>query len=479
MDTLYNIGQRISRRQLLSQASMGFGMLALSSLLAEEARADSTEDASARVRRPHFAPKVKNVIFCFMSGAVSQVDSFDPNKPTLVKHAGEKMPIPLEKTGANNPGVIFPSPWGFQRYGESGIEVNDLFTHIGAHADDLCVIRSLTSRFQEHAQANFFFHTGQQLMGFPSLGAWVNYGLGSESKNLPGYVVLGSGEIPLGGINVFGNGFLPNVYQPSMIYPEQAEPLQDIAPKEADSIQRKRLQFMEAVDRGFLNRTQNDSVIESAIQNYELAYRMQTAIPELVDLSGESEATKKLYGMDSESPYKRAYARQCLLARRLVERGVRFVEVSMVSPDGKNNGSAWDQHFQLKKGHAANAFCVDQPVGALLQDLKARGLFEDTLVIFSGEFGRTPFAQGADGRDHNPFAFSSWIAGGGVKRGFVYGATDEYGYKVVENAMDVHDFHATILHLLGIDHTRLTFRFTGRDFRLTDVHGRVIHDLLA
>ncbi len=479
MSTLYNIGGGISRRELLSQASMGFGMLALSSLMAEDMQAATSDAGPLAVRKPHFPPKVKNVIFCYMSGAVSQVDSFDPNKPTLVKHGGEKMPFPLEKTGANNHGVIFPSPWGFKRYGGSGIEVNDLFPHIGACADDLCVIRSLTSRFQEHAQANFFFHSGQQLMGFPSIGAWVSYGLGSESKNLPGYVVLGSGEIPLGGINIFGNGFLPNVYQPSMIFPEQQEPLQDIAPREADSIQRKRLQFMETVDRGFLKRVHDDSVIESAIQNYELAYRMQTAVPELVDLAGESEATKKLYGLDSENPHKRAYGRQCLLARRLVERGVRFVEVTMVNPQGKAVGGAWDQHFGLKKGHEVNAFCVDQAVAGLIQDLKARGLFEDTLVIFSGEFGRTPFAQGADGRDHNPFAFSSWIAGGGIKRGFVYGATDEYGYKVVENAMDVHDFHATILHLLGIDHTKLTFRFTGRDFRLTDVHGRVIHDLLT
>jgi len=462
----------MSRREMLRRASMGFGTIALSTLMAEESRANE-------VRAPHFPPKVKNVIFCYMSGAISQVDSFDPNKPRLAKEAGQKMPIPIERTGGNNVGTIFPSPWGWKRYGKSGIEIGDLFPHIGSCADDLCVIRSMTAHFEEHAQANYFFHSGQQIGGYPSLGAWVTYGLGSESKNLPGFVVLGSGEIPLGGINVFGNGFLPNVYQPSMIYPERKEPMQDIAPKDSDAVQRKQLRFIESMDRGFLKELHQNSQVESAIANYETAYRMQSAVPELLDLTGETEATKKLYGLDSESPHKAAYARQCLLARRLVERGVRFVEITMVPGDGKAAGGAWDQHQGLKKGHEVNAYCIDQPIAGLLKDLKARGLLDSTLVLFSSEFGRTPFAQGSDGRDHDPFAFTSWMAGGGVKPGFVYGATDEYGYKLIENPVAIHDLHATVLHLLGLDHQRVRFRYGGRDFNPGDVDGRVIPGFLS
>ncbi len=462
-----------SRREMLRRTSMGFGSLALSSLLAEDGRADSTG-----ARAPHFPPKVKSVIFCFMSGAVSQVDSFDPNKPRLAKEAGNKMPFPIERTGGNNVGTIFPSPWGFKRYGGSGIEVGDLFPHIGSCVDDLCVIRSMTAHFEEHAQANYYFHTGQQIGGYPSIGAWVTYGLGSESRNLPGFVVLGSGEVPLGGVNVFGNGFLPNVYQPSMIFPERPEPLQDIAPKTGDAAQRKQLRFIDAMDRSFLKGLGENAQIESAIANYETAYRMQAAVPELVDLAGETEATKKLYGLDSESPHKVAYAKQCLLARRLVERGVRFVEITMVCPTG-SGGGAWDQHKGLKEGHRANAYCVDQPIAGLIKDLKARGLLDQTLVLFSSEFGRTPFAQGSDGRDHDPFAFTSWMAGGGVKHGFVFGATDEYGYKLIENPVSVYDLHVTILHLLGLDHERVRFRYGGRDFKPGDVHGNVVRGILS
>ncbi len=467
---------------MLRRASTGFGMLALAALTAERPRAAATDGragAHSPTKRPHFPPKVKNVIFCYMSGGMSQVDSFDP-KPRLAAEAGRPMPFKTERTMFNKDGTIYPSPWEFKRYGASGMEISGIFPHIGSVADELCVIRSMTAKFMEHAQGNFYFHCGAPFSGFPSMGAWISYGLGSENRNLPGFVALGGGGIPIGGINLVGNGFLPSVHQASLIHPGRDEPLRNISPKAPDRLQRRQLDFVRRMDESFLSGVGGHEPIESAIENYETAYRMQSAVPELVDLSGESEATLKLYGVDEETP-RGVYARECLMARRLVERGVRFVELTMVSTKGKTDGmgNPWDQHQRLEEGHGANGYTVDRPVAALLQDLKARGLLDETLVVFSGEFGRTPFAQGTDGRDHNPFGFSMWLAGGGVKKGFVYGQTDEYGYRAVENPCTVHDLHATILHLLGIDHERLTYRFGGRDYSLTDVHGRVIRDILA
>ncbi len=451
-----------TRRDILRNASLGFGSLAFSSLAAQT--------------KTHFPAKVKSIIFCYMSGGVSHIDSFDP-KPRLIKEAGQPMPVPIDRTMFNQNGNIMPSPWEFKNYGQSGMPVSDLFPHMGAVADDLCLIRSMTVKFMEHAQANNYFHSGNPLTGYPTIGAWATYGLGTVNQNLPGFIVLGSGEIPLGGINVYGSGFLPAVHQGSFIYPERPEPLQDITPKADAAVQKRQLAFIAARDREYLTSAPNAQV-EAAIQNYETAYRMQTAVPELVDLRGESDATKKLYGMDSPNKEKAAYARQCLLARRLVERGVRFVELSHVAPPGLGGGNSWDQHSNLRDGHAKNAFVVDQPIGALIRDLKSRGLFDETLVIWSGEFGRVPFVQGKDGRDHCPSGFSLWLAGGGVKGGTIFGATDEYGYRAVENVLTIHDLHATILHLLGLDHERLTFRYSGRDFRLTDVHGQVIRPIL-
>ncbi len=472
----------LSRRDMLRKTSTGFGMLALSALIADPvyaALAGAKPDGPQAPKNPHFAPKVKNVIFCYLSGGLSQVDSFDP-KPRLDREAGEPMPFQTERTMFNQDGNIFPSPWQFQRYGESGIPISELFPHIGSIADELTVIRSMTAKFMAHAPANFYFHAGTQFPGFPSMGSWITYGLGSENQNLPGFVVLGSGGIPLGGINLFGSGFLPAIHQGSFIYPEREEPLSNIRPSESNQSQRRRIALIHQLDRGFLARTDHNSQVEAAINNYEIAFRMQSAVPDLVDLNGETEATRKLYGLDSEVTAKAAYGRQCLVARRLVERGVRFVELTMVRGDGEGSmANPWDQHYKLVEGHTANAFVVDQPVAGLVKDLKARGLLDETLVIFSGEFGRTPFVQSKDGRDHNPFGFSLWLAGGGLKKGFVYGATDEYGYRVVENKQSIHDLHATILHLLGLDHEALTYRFGGRDFRLTDVHGNLIKGILA
>ena len=468
-----------TRREMLGTASAGFGMLALAGLMAEQAGAavDKANDPMAP-KKPHFPPKVKNVILCYLSGGLSHVDSFDP-KPRLAKEAGQPMPFKTERTMFNDDGNIMPSPWEFHNYGESGIPVSDLFPHIGKQADELTIIRSMTAPFMEHAQANFFFHCGMPFTGFPSIGAWTTYGLGSENRNLPGYVVLGSGVIPLGGINMYGNGFLPAVHQSSFLYPENEEPVHNIRPKESDELQRMRLDFLEEMDQEYLEKLQGYEPVETAIRNYETAYRMQSAVPELTDLSGESEDTKKLYGLDSDNEPKAAYARQCLLARRLVERGVRFVELTTVPAGYGTMGNPWDQHGQLKEGHEANSFTCDQPVAALIQDLKARGLLDETLVLFTGEFGRTPFVQGTNGRDHNPYGFSLAMAGGGLKKGFIYGETDEYGYNVVDGKRTLHDLHATVLNLLGLDHERLTYRFGGRDFRLTDVHGQVIEDVLA
>ena len=472
----------LTRREMLRQTSTGFGMLALSALLADRSYAGLAQaaiDGPLAAKAPHFIPKVKNVIFCYMSGGLSHIDSFDP-KPRLAAEAGEPMPFQTERTMFNQDGNILPSPWAFTRYGQSGIPVSALFPHIGSVADELTVIRSMTAPFMEHAQANFYFHCGMPFTGFPSVGSWITYGLGTENRNLPGFVVLGSGGIPLGGVNVFGNGFLPAIHQGSMIYPENAEPLNNVQPRETDRQQRDRLSVIGELDSGFLERTGGDRQVEAAIDNYEIAYRMQTAVPELVDLAGETETTKKLYGLDSSNMSTAAYGRQCLVARRLVERGVRFVELTMVGTAGMGQAAnPWDQHTKLEEGHAANAMTVDQPVAGLVKDLKTRGLLDETLVIFSGEFGRTPFVQGTNGRDHNPYGFSLWLAGGGLKKGFIYGQTDEYGYRVVENAHTVRDLHATVLHLLGLDYTELTYRFGGRDFRLTDVDGHPIRGILA
>ncbi len=461
-----------SRREMLRRASTGFGMLAFAGL--------SADKAFGAIANPHFEPKVKNVIFCYMSGGMSHLDTFDP-KPRLAKEAGQPMPFKTERTMFNLDGDIFPSPWEFHQYGEAGIPISDLFPHISTVADELTVIRSMTVKFAEHAQGNFYFHCGTPFAGFPSMGAWVNYGLGSENRNLPGFVVLGGGGIPIGGINLVGSGFLPSVHQASLIHPARPEPLRNVSPKTADRLQRKQLAFVRNMDERFSASLGGHEPIEAAIANYETAYRMQFQVPELVDIGGESEATRKLYGLDGSGTPREVYARQALMARRLVERGVRFIELSMVSTKGKTDGmgNPWDQHRGLELGHGANAYTVDQPVAALIKDLKARGLLDQTLILFSGEFGRTPFAQEGAGRDHNPYGFSLWMAGGGLKKGAIYGQTDDYGYRVVENKVTIHDLHATILHLLGLDHERLTYRFGGRDYSLTDVHGHVIHDILA
>jgi hypothetical protein len=462
----------MNRRQMLSKSSTGFGLLALQGLIGQ----------SQVLASPHYTPRAKSVIFCYMSGGVSHVDSFDP-KPKLQEMAGKPMPVKVERTQFNNNGNIFPSPFEFQKHGESGIPVSSIFPKTAKMVDEMAVIRSMTSKVNEHAQGNYAIHTGFPFMGHPSAGAWVSYGLGNLNQNLPGFVVLHSGGSvpPHGGVGLYGSGYLPANSQGSVLQVDRNEPIQNIRPRESLSAQRKRLNFQNSFDREFLKESGHNSQVEAAIRNHEIAYKMQAAVPELCDLKGETDATKRLYGLDSPDDQTAAYARQCLLARRLVERGVRFVELSCLTEKIGAGGAAnpWDQHGALEKGHAAMAHQVDQPIAGLLQDLKVRGMLDETLVIWAGEFGRTPFSQGSNGRDHNPFGFSIWMAGGGIKGGTIYGETDEFGYHVTENKCDFYDLWATVLHQLGLDHENLTYRHGGRDLRLTDVHGRVLHPILS
>ncbi|MDC0319363.1 DUF1501 domain-containing protein [Verrucomicrobia bacterium] len=465
----------LTRREMLAQCSTGFGMLALQGLMANSSFAGTA-------RRSHFKPRAKHVILCYMSGGVSQVDSFDP-KPKLRELHGKPMPVKIERTQFNNNGNVMASPFEFKRYGQSGTPVSSMFPHVAESVDELAVIRSMTSKVNEHAQGNYAFHTGFPFMGHPSAGAWVSYGLGTENQNMPCFVVLqaGGAAVPHGGVGLYSNGYLPAQNQASIIIGDKAPAVRNIQPREADATQRSRLDFVKGMDADFVKRIGGNNDVEAAVRNYETAYRMQASVPELCDLSGETAATKKMYGMDSPNGVTAAYGHQALLARRLVERGVRFVELSCL-PEKMGGGQApnpWDQHGNLKGGHENMSLQVDQPIGGLLKDLKTRGLLDDTLVIWAGEFGRTPFSQGSNGRDHNPYGYSVWLAGGGVKGGTVYGATDELGYHVTENKCDIYDLWATVLHLMGLDHEELTYRHGGRDLRLTDVHGRVIQDVIA
>jgi hypothetical protein len=461
----------MTRRQMLRQCAGGFGAVALAGLAARSA-GGATEPFGPRL--PHHRPRARRVIFLYMDGGVSQVDSFDP-KPRLKVEHGQPFRMKMEPTQFDDNGNTLGSPWEFRRYGQSGLPISDLFPHTARHADDLCVIRSMVSSFSEHTNANYFLHTGSGLQGRPSMGAWFCYGLGSENRDLPGFVVLNGGLIPPGGLDNFNSGFLPATYQGSIFRPAD-QPVANIQRTESSAaVQESKLRLMRRLDAASMAAAGASDPVESAIANYELAFRMQAAVPELMELKGESEATRRLYGLDSAYKPTAIFAAQCLIARRLAERGVRFIELTCP----KVSGDRWDQHKNLREGHQNNALAVDQPIGALLTDLKARGMLDETLVVWAGEFGRTPFAQGADGRDHNPFAFSIWMAGGGVRGGTLHGQTDDYGYKVVKDKVVMHDLHANMLHLRGVDHEHSTYRFGGRDMRLTAVHGRIIPEILA
>ncbi|MFG0316506.1 MAG: DUF1501 domain-containing protein, partial [Planctomycetota bacterium JB042] len=422
---------------------------------------------------PHHRPRARNVIFLYMNGAPSHVDTFDP-KPRLDAEDGKPIGIEVPKTQFDDVGAVLRSPWRFARHGECGAPVSELFPHVARHVDDICFVKSMTSKFSEHTGGNYFLHTGHGIQGRPSMGAWIGYGLGSEAEDLPGFVVLNGGLIPVGGLENFSSGFLPANHQGS-VFDHRAGGVAHVERTEPDAAaQRRKLDLLARLDGGALARGPAPAV-EAAIENHELAFRMQAAVPDLMDLSGESAEVRSMYGLDHPYEPTRTYGTQCLLARRMVERGVRFVELTCPH----TGHDRWDQHGNLKQGHEDNARAVDQPIAALLTDLKGLGLLDETLVLFAGEFGRTPVAQGKNGRDHNPFGFTVWLAGGGARGGATVGATDEYGYHAVEDVVEMYDLHATILHLLGIDHERLTYRYSSREMRLTDVHGHVVPGILA
>ena len=459
----------LSRRDMLRASALGFGSLALCGMLAENGSL-----ACAASSEPHHRPRAKNVIFCFMDGGVSHVDSFDP-KPLLDRNDGLAFRDSRNPTAMGNRQWL-KSPWAFRQRGQSGLPISDLFPHIATCADDIAVIRSMKADLPLHSTGVLFLHTGVNNAGRPSLGSWCSYGLGSENRNLPGFVVLSFGVVPCGGLENFSNGFLPANHQATLFHAE-GTPIDNIRPLTGlGSPPSAMLDLLREQDADFARSTGGDRAISSAIRNYELAYRMQSLVPDLLDLSRETPATQRLYGIDSNIASKRLYGIQCLRARRLVESGVRFVEITC--PPGASNGT-WDQHGNLKAGHAKNALDTDQAIAGLIKDLKARGLLDETLILWAGEFGRTPHSAGRDGRDHHPEGFSVWLAGGGIKGGTVYGATDDFGMRAMDPVCTMHDLHATMLHLLGIDHERLTHRFGGRDFRLTDVHGRVVEEILT
>ena len=465
-----------SRRWFLRDCGLGLGSIALASLLNRPSAHAALSDRSSPVaplapQPPHFTPKAKRVIYIFQAGAPSHLDLFD-YKPELTKRSGQLPPAELLKdyraAFINPNSALLGSKFKFQRHGRSGLELSELLPHTASVADDLCMIRSMRTDAVNHAPAQILMNTGSQLFGRPSLGAWTLYGLGTENADLPGYVVLSSANGTSGGASNWGSGFLPTVYN-GIPFRGTGDPVLYLSnPRGFDpETQRASLDTLRQLNE--LNLAElGDPETAARIQAYEMAYKMQTSAPELMDLSQEPKHILDLYGVD---PAKPGFARNCLLARRLVERGVRFVQLFH---------EAWDQHSDLKKGLTNNCRDTDQASAGLIKDLKARGLLEDTLVIWGGEFGRTPMVQGGDdGRDHHNRGFSIWLAGGGVRPGISFGATDDFGFNAVENPVHVHDLQATLLHLLGFDHTRLTFRSQGRDFRLTDVHGKRVTGILA
>lgn len=464
-----------SRRQLLQRSAVGFGSLALASMLADESRAYGDAASPLDPKQPHFAPRAKRVIFLFMKGGPSHLDTFDP-KPLLDRDDGKPLPFAKPRVQFAPTGNLLKSPWSFKQYGESGSWVSELFPHLSECVDDLCFVHSLHGTNPAHGGAVLKIHTGSDTFVRPSIGSWVSYGLGTDNSNLPSFVTI-CPTLAHGGINNWGSAFLPAAYGGTPIgnasVPSDKAQVRYIENHHLPrSLQRMELERLQAMNRTHQNSSGPDPALEARINSFELAFRMQTAMPLVEDLSSESAATMQLYGMDD--PVNANFGRMCLMARRFAERGVRFIQVT--HSDSKVQ---WDQHSDLKNGHEKNAREVDKPIAGLLKDLKARGMLEDTLVWWGGEFGRTPTVEGSNGRDHNPEGFTMWLAGGGTKGGLHYGTTDDYGFYAAEDKVHIHDFHATILHLLGLDHERLTYRYAGRDFRLTDVEGNVIHNLLA
>lgn len=464
-----------TRREFLRSTSSGFGLLALAGLMAERSYAGLTPANT----RTHHNPCAKHVIFCFMDGGPSHVDTFD-FKPALAeqqgKPIGENAVSKLSQSTANR--LWFGSPWKFQQRGESGLWVSDLLPCLAGRADDLCVVRSLVGTQPLHGQQNLLLHTGRVTGLAPSFGSWISYGLGTENDNLPGYVLLNNDWIPNGGLENFSSAFLPATHGATLLRAKGAM-VDNIVAADPLIIQRRKLDLLRSQDESFGRTTPQHELIESAIRNYETAFHMQSTIPRVANADEETASMHRLYGLDSTNDYQKYYSLQCLRARRLVEAGVRFVEITC--PLTHANNSPWDQHGNLKKYHTENALITDQAVAALVHDLKQRGLLEDTIVIWAGEMGRTPHTPQINetcGRDHHVNGYSIFLAGGDFRGGTTFGQTDEFGNSVVEHPLTIHDIHATVLHQLGLDHEKLTYRFGGRDVSLTDVHGRVVREIL-
>jgi len=465
------------RREVLRRFASGFGMIGLAGLLADESRAGVAGPAAADplAPRPPMDPaRAKRVIFLFMAGGPSHVDTFDP-KPRLLKDDGKALPFEKPHLERTRTGNILGSPFKFARYGGSGTDVSELFPRVAERVDDLCVIRSMVADNINHNGACLQMNTGEQTFSRPSLGSWLTYGLGSENRDLPGYVVISPSQ-PAQGAPLWSSSFLPAAYQGTLIS-DLKRPIDNLKnPTFGPSRQRDQLDALARLNGLHRRGREDDSQLDARISSFELAFRMQLRAPEAFDIESESRATRALYGLDD--PTTAIFGTQCLMARRLAERGVRFVQVYHTQTSKRKSCQLWDQHGSLRTELRNNCNATDVPVAGLLADLKSRGLLEDTLVVWGGEFGRTPTAEGKDGREHHPFGFTMWLAGGGIKGGMVHGATDEFGWNAVEDKVHVHDLHATILHLMGIDHTRLTFRHAGRDYRLTDVSGEVVRAIL-
>jgi hypothetical protein len=465
--------QRPSRREALCHFANGIGMVALAGLLAEEGTAAPANPMS--VKPPPFRPRAKKVIFLFMSGGPSQVDLFDP-KPRLQQDTGKPLPFEMPKLVRTKTGNLLGSPFKFKKHGHAGIAVSQLFPHLARCVDDLCVIRSMVADNINHNGACLQMNTGEQAFSRPSMGSWLLYGLGTENQNLPGFVVISPSQ-PAQGAPLWSSSFLPAAYQGTLVS-DLKRPIANL--KNASfsvGEQRSQLTALRQLNELHRSRREEDSRLSARIESFELAYRMQMEAPAAFDVERESEPTKRLYGLNDTTTD--IFGRQCLMARRLVERGVRFVQVYHTQTSKRQSCQLWDQHGGLRTDLPANCAATDVPIFGLITDLKARGLLADTLVVWGGEFGRTPTAENADGREHHPFGFTMWLAGGGVKGGMTYGNTDEFGWHAVENRVHVHDLHATILHLMGIDHTKLTYRYSGRDYRLTDVFGKVVQPILS
>lgn len=480
-----SVPQLHSRRDLLRTCGIGFGSLGLHSLLQETSQAamESKSIASTKARKPHFTARAKRIIFLFMKGGPSHIDTFDP-KSRLTRDDGKPLPFPKPRlifhATAEENNTLLKSPFRFSRYGESGIEISDLFPHISQCADDLCVVNSVHGSNPAHGGATLKLHTGSDTFVRPSLGSWISYGLGTENQNLPAFISI-SPTLFHGGVNNYSAAFLPAVFQGTSLG-HAGMSARDLRVRFINNtvvptaIQRAQLHLLKQMHLQHKQHAESDSQLDARIQAFELAFRMQTEIPGLQDLTRETKETQNLYGLDDSDTFE--FGTQCLLARKFAERGVRFIQVTHQKGSGH-----WDQHADLVKRHRENAKQVDRPIAGLLKDLKRQGLLKDTLVLWGGEFGRTPTAEGKDpkkiGRDHNPEGFTMWMAGGGIKGGMRYGATDEYGYYAVKNKVHIHDLHATLLHCLGLDHKQLTFRHAGRDFRLTDVYGNVVQGILS